>query len=426
MHFRHDHSLSDIFTTDYRLDERYHIKFEALDKRNKKWVRYKNYFLLIFLSMVAFSFLNVGDIGIRSIKFGELYLWKNAQSVQITIPFILKVGLITFVVTNVIAFIHHFYIATITLNDVKRDLKFGDIKIKDLKDKGQLIKSIFSPDYFWAEFFKRRIGYSISDSIMIDLETLEYTRLVKKFYIERANWLNLNLSLAASSILFILFYNSSTLYGLTPIICIFLVLNRLISRSIEILFAFYNDVVNNREKIFYSKNRSFMTFNGDVLSNNFIDLPRSQRILDLAEQRIYIHPWKNTILLSNSRTSLALHSLLELTIIYAVFYFLLSGLSHYHYLLTPPNELQEKLGVMKFLIYSISNAVTLPEIKPLNYWAIAQAFQLLPSIVLLIMSLAYYLGKDNDIPPHLKELYAISKHKKIEAKIKKLKNNYSN
>jgi hypothetical protein len=279
----------------------------------------------------------------------------------------------------------------------------------------KILKPIITPDYFWAEYYKRKIGSIITNDPLITPYDLEYIRLVKKFYIERCNWSNIIITIIIAVICFVSFSKEPILYGWVPSSACIFILYRTISRVLEILIAFYHDIVEQREKIFYffSYEDNYKTIHHDAVK----DIANNQDIKTSIENKCfsYFSPWNNTLLLPASRTSLALHSLLEVTIIFSVLYFLLSGLYHYlpSYCFYPSIERSDfgNLGVMKFILYSFSVAVTLPDLKLDSYWSVLVALQILVSLVLIIMSLAHYLGRGYEMQKHEKEIYASKKLK---------------
>ncbi|HWO97598.1 MAG TPA: hypothetical protein VNM45_14950 [Bacillus sp. (in: firmicutes)] len=317
--------------------------------------------------------------------------------------------------------------------ELKEQIKHSVRKLKSLKGWFELLislvkfvlktlsKFIFTPDYFWAEFYKRRLGLYISKRNTLELEQLEVIRYLKKFYIERSNWINLIVTV--TGVLFTIYYlaDKPVLQGKYPYFVLIFVSYRILSRTLEIIIAFYNDIVVKRDKIFYKKtDGSIFTINNDI---KFAFKDRDETMNDINNsEAIYIYPWKNSLLLPSARTSLALHSLLEITIIFGCLYFLLAGLNHY---ITDvkeavPDDLLKKdnTGIVKYFLYSFSIAITLPDIKPATYWAIPQFLQILSSLILVIMSVAYYLGAEHKIREREKELYQGIKEEYIKSKFK--------
>lgn len=430
---------------DVKLEEIYqNISFENLKSKysdlvdgNVTWVKTKNSLIGIFIILALYSAF------FDAFNFNNLPL-SNKEYTPSVLELIF-VPIISLIAVHITAIMLHMIVAIITLLEVRGTKELAEIKnrwekngtnkimrflnviafvVKKipkevssiLKEKfgiNKLIKLLIMPDYLWAEYFKRKIGRAIIDESLITPYYVEYIRLTKKFYIERCNWFNIIVTIIIAIICFVSFSKEPILYGFLPSFACVFILYRTMSRVLEILVSFYYDIVNQREKIFYFFEDGCKTIHHDAVK----DIANNQVIKTSIKNKsfAYFSPWNNTLLLPASRASLALHSLLEVTIIFSVLYFLLSGLSHYlpSYWFHPSIE-QGKfgdIGVMKFVLFSFSVAITFPDLKLDSYWSILVALQMLVSLVLIIMSLAYYLGRGYGMQKHEKEIYASKKLK---------------
>lgn len=249
---------------------------------------------------------------------------------------------------------------------------------------------VFTPDYFWANQYKDKLERQYKGQKYISLESTENLRLLKKYFIERSNWINLIFTIFLVSLSLFLFTTKEQEPNHLIQFFILFVSMRIISRSLEIIIAFYNDVLVQRDKIF-------------IILKRFVDPSVVSEIdEDLVEKRIYINSWKNSHLMGYSRASLAIHSLVEIVLIFSVLYLLLDiykpfGMNF--------SNTQQDIGIIKYFLFSFTSSVSFPTLDIKEAWAIPQALQLLTSLVLIIMAFAYYLGKDNKLLPHQREFY---------------------
>lgn len=406
----YDIKSSEIYK-EFQLKEDCLKEYKSLNNKNRTMVKWKYIIIFLFILILLFNPINVKlpDKPYGPNDFNPLWFWWVGLLYPLIngIAFSLRLGIFRNIYKGPEI---QLTLKEVLIEDVWKDIRttlfrkssFHSSKLTFINT----LKFLFTPDYFWAEYFKSKLGVYVSKEKLILIKNQERIRLLKKFYIEQCNWLNVITTVVITMIVTFIFSEYTSLYGPMPFLIFLFVAFRVISRSLEILLAFYNDVVNKREKLFYMIEKEYYVINNDSREK------LSTKDKDKLEEgkKYYVYPWKNTLLLSSARTSLALHSLLEITIIFALLYFLLNGINSYIPQTTPPEELKENLGVIKYFLYSFSVAVTLPEIKPISYWTIAQAMQLLDSLVLLIMSVAYYLGKESELMQHEKDIYANIKH----------------
>lgn len=270
-------------------------KYSALVDGNVKWVKFKYGLILIFIILTLYSaFFDAFNLPLSNKKHTYNAFW--------LIPI-----LISLIVVHILAIILHVIVALSTLVDAgidkqvckKKLFKEGLVQIKEQWERSgtnkikrflnvvkfvihkilkclitpsyflKIVKYLITPDYFWAEYYKRKIGSIITDAPLITPYYVEYIRLAKKFYIERCNWSNIIITIIIAIICFVSFSKEPLLYGWVPFSAFTFILYRTISRVMEILIAFYYDIVKQREKIFYffEDEDNFKTINQDVVND---------------------------------------------------------------------------------------------------------------------------------------------------------------
>lgn len=354
-----------------------------------------------------------------------LYLISTDGFVQPTISFNNSIiVIICIILVRFSALIIHQMVVWKMLSELELNTKFDKRILFHFKPNSiegivkKSLKFLFSPDYFYAGLYKERLALLVADTKKINLEELEYLRHLKKIYIERSNWLNIRFTIFIS----ILSVYLGVLIDLNNKVIFFIIVflvYRILSRVIEIVLAFYNDIVTKSDKFFYkASNNVWFTRHSDLSC-----LVKDKEKI-FYKEKVYIHDWKNSLLLPSSRTSLALHSLMEIILIFGTL-FIFMDLSKTFQLANPlllkesevEQDYVEQLRAIKYYIYSASNGITLPEIKPTNYWAIAQIVQLTTSLILIIMSFSFYLGKDKNLLESEYQLYKEYHRKNDEGKV---------
>jgi len=200
-------------------------------------------------------------------------------------------------------------------------------------------------------------------------------------------------------------------------ICIFI---RLISRGLEISIAFYKDIVKVDSKLFLQV---------DVIKDN---TEKNQiRILNSK----YINGFKSSLLREGARLSLAVHSLLELFITFALAFYLLfnilSLLDESYFLTNSSNpsieiELRDEKIYIKRIneeeisisapnyveTFLFSSSLGLFNISYVTYQniliSILHFYQVLLSAILILLSIARYLNNDKLLSPQDERLYKIT------------------
>ncbi|PDZ41603.1 hypothetical protein CN520_28685 [Bacillus cereus] len=215
-----------------------------------------------------------------------------------------------------------------------------------------------------------------------------------KFFIKFSNWLNVACVAFGMFLLLISLIFGDFCKELKDmfIIVLFTMLSyRLISRSLEIGRAFYSDAVRVDSKIF-------------VLNEN-----QSSKCDLTYKEKIYLHKWKNSYIRKPMRISLAVHSLFELTLMFAMMYILTFLIFNVGALDTSKvGEYITGTGIYEFLLYSIS--LSFFNISFINYgllaWNILHVWQVAMSMILIILSLAAYLGEGDDVSERESDFYA--------------------
>lgn len=214
-----------------------------------------------------------------------------------------------------------------------------------------------------------------SKSEAITLCNYDKIKIFNKFFIEFSNWYNLLISAFFLIVVSIFFAERS---GLILKLTLFLICLRIISRATEVVIAFYGDVVR-------------------IDSIIFMNIESKQ--LD------YINNWKNSYILKPTRISLAVHTLIELVFLFTITYYLFYTLyfNDFSTLIT----YQEPANLLNFFLFTASLSVLNFSFTkyPSDYLSILHVLQLLLSIVLIILSLARYIGLSDELTQREKAFY---------------------
>ncbi|MCM3568989.1 hypothetical protein [Neobacillus mesonae] len=307
--------------------------------------------------------------------------------------YILLSFIIAYFFNHTLAYFLHFWIYKI-VEDRPYVYHYGTTKLSS-----QLFFILLSPDYLYTSWFKNDIKYhhknckdrNCENDCLRDnygrgicLKAWDSIRIRTKFFIELSNWGNLT----ASTLLVCMAFLFAGINHWSIYILYLLIMIRTLSRAIEILYAFYKDIVRVDDKVFSYH------FNSD----------KSHTVT------IYIHDWKNSLLLKSSRVSLAVHSLAEMVLLFSSIYFFLSSFyagSSIDCFLNENIVTIEHFGFINYLLYSFS--VSLFNFSftsfPSFYWMLAHVIQISLSFVLTIMSIANYLGLNTSMLDRDKNFY---------------------
>lgn len=248
------------------------------------------------------------------------------------------------------------------------------------------LKSVFllvSPDYIFAKAYKdlNKKQYKRDDSNhkckcsktcplskVDNISMCEYDelRITNKYFIEFSNWNNLIFTIILAVMTVVIWGSiGEFLFRVFS----FFIAYRIVSRGIEIIIAFYNDVVKVNAIIFTQTETGEFT---------------------------YVSNWKNSLILKTGRISLAIHSLLEIIFSFSILYALVcnsslidisglpikSGDSYSQYLL-----FSASVSVFNFSFFDYENF----------YLSIMHVSQVFLSMVLIVLSVARYLGLSDEL-----------------------------
>lgn len=316
------------------------------------------------------------------------------------------VVIVAFLSNWLIAFLIH-YIAYLILNQVLNTNKHDYVFLNPLKSFGSISGMISFDLYFAREFkklikrkykicSKKHIGPCRLDNKEICYSSWDAIKIENKYYIQFSNWINVIISIILTAHITLLTFTKIPLNDFL----LFLIAFRILSRFIEISSAFFRDVVRVDDKIFFTSGFS---------------------------QTIYIHRWRNSLLLKSGRISLAVHTLIEIIILFSSLYYLLTinfinENNCIHDFVVNFSEIN--FIYLDTLIYSIS--VTFMNLSystdfPNIYWTLAHVSQVTLNIVLIIFSVAAYLGLNNDLDEREQHFYTQTHILKERRKKKKNK-----
>ncbi|KLA29508.1 hypothetical protein [Bacillus cereus] len=273
---------------------------------------------------------------------------------------------------------------------------------------------VYSPDYHFASYFKSRIKEFhknqssklhkceehtyISKKDKLCIHCWDSIKNANKFFIEFSNWINLIYTFLLVLLAFSFIFIQNDIANL---IFLFYLLFRTLSRSTEIIFAFYKDVVRVNFALFE-------------------DLSQKNK----AERIIYMHKWRYSNLRKPARISLAVHSLIEMALTFSLLYFLVtkvfyeqmlqspsivnlisySNLMHYD---TMKNLINFSSNFYNYFLYGVS--MSFFNFSYTNYnlwiWNLLHVWQVIVSIVLIILSVASYLGLEDNMEKRDEEFF---------------------
>ncbi|NMH74956.1 hypothetical protein HF078_17910 [Bacillus sp. RO2] len=231
-----------------------------------------------------------------------------------------------------------------------------------------LLLFFISPDYIFAKIFKEILEEPLKRRIVIinkevatngrykkfvcsTIAYLEYQmKKRRKLFIIMSNWANI--IFASVLVIFVILEGVKTYNEdiISQIFFTFVILHTF-SRAFEICYAFYNDVVSTR-----------MT-----------------RDLNIGE--------KLSTLKRGNRISLAVHSYLEITLLFSLIYYL--GFS----ILCPPPEVDQKF--IDYILYSFSVSAfnfSFDSSDFTTFGKVLHVTQVFTCIILVVLSIANYMG----------------------------------
>lgn len=278
---------------------------------------------------------------------------------------------------------------------------------------------ILSPDYFFAKLYKNILKspeYNKDIPSKGNLKTIENVpetilRQQKnrlRYFIVFSNWVNFILILFIVG--FLLFIDLKDVLSLDWFsFFIFLITLRIFSRVFEVIYAFFKDAISKKVKFFY---------------NNMPDIKLKSTFND---------NWRDSSIRRPERISLAIHSYIEIMLLFSIFYYFMIGLTlvqpcqlhQFKTLEIKTEECSENRNIEKVNIDQVKNdglievilyssSVTFFNVSydytdstPLP-WKVAHVIQVVVSIVLIVLSLASYINfPDNMDEDEIREFILI-------------------
>lgn len=232
---------------------------------------------------------------------------------------------------------------------------------------------IISPDLFFSNIFKKSFLNINRKSKSIKNKFIEYGTNNTLYNWNRYKILNKYFIIYTCSFHFYLAF----LYLITTValsesyenlLCYFFIF-RLLSRSVQVVNALYLDVVSTKDKLFIKES-----------------------VLDYRNEDYYFK-WNNSFLLRDKRLALILHTFIEMIILF--------GIVHY---LKQPIILS---NILDALLYSASISVFNTSYSPSDSLTtrVIFCYQIFTSVIILLLSLAHYVGKENEVNSDEKSNY---------------------
>ena len=285
--------------------------------------------------------------------------------------------------------------------------KAKETLVENVKQDG--INKEYKPK--WFEFDNNLIGKSDYEWLKIQIE--------RKFLIEWSNWANIVITVRLFLIVTLIYIfeififeiifdhiiDGNLYYKINDFIWLFLALligYRIISRGIEIIIAFYKDVVSVDSKLFYNlegeKQIDFAHINLDKMNCS------------------YINGFRFTLLRSQARLSLAIHTLIELFILFTILYLSFS------FIIEDFWGTNMGPSLVTSIFYSLSLGVFNVSFDPQFVWvkALFHVLQVVLSCILILLSVAQYLNGKTEMEDgsfeyeFYKELKIIEQKKNID------------
>lgn len=309
-----------------------------------------------------------------------------------------------------------------------------------------------------------KIFFKIDRNNKLPLERFSNLKVEKKFFIEWSNWINIEISICGVLLLFysviaedfpiiILFFTSLILIifiwfikckllyivfavylimlfislvlpdVLNDYIVFYLVVFRFFSRSVEIILSFYKDVAQKSSKIIYKE-----ISNGDKYKYEEKFLENGNEEVQFLKVH-FINDIKTSLLMSSGRLSLAIHTLIEIIILCSGIYFVLeyndNSLNEDNKIVvldiqksdsfeakiegTIKFEVEEMTEITPFnsLLFSASLGVFNYSFDPSKniFWKLIHVTQVFVSVVLILLSIAQYLGDNKKLDEYEERFY---------------------
>ncbi|WP_337050690.1 hypothetical protein [Priestia megaterium] len=242
------------------------------------------------------------------------------------------------------------------------------------KEIEEITKNLHSKEYSSGRCFLGSV-----DKFHTRIEVILNSRIYKHYLIIFLNWINLiKTVIFAFIIIGLIGYEGFIIYTLIAFFFF-----HFISRTIEIFYAFYKDIVRVDSKTFY---------------NGIIKKSDNMGIFKYVP--VYINDWKNSAIRKPMRISLAIHSIIEVVLSFSLIYYFAALTSAVY----PTgfkldfNYTWSFNSYLKMLLYSTSVSFfnfSFPTKSLLL--CVLHIWQLLISIVLISLSIASYMGRDDKL-----------------------------
>lgn len=393
-------------------------KYEEEGKYSNQKKRYLGIFFYVTLGLIILTYCGI------YIKKDQYKMYKILDSEKVSREgffILLLLGLVIVTIYIFITMIHKrlqlemiYYYYT---NEEKEIIKHKKITWRTKKsifnmqyifpsNRKDILTFLFSPDYFYSnrnkeqlKEFIRKIKYKDNEGSVIELigkresglTNYDWLRISieRKFLVEWSNWSNVKRSvvyfLLVITLYFLLYFiakspsfdpeKSNNLICYIALFISGMIIFRVISRGIEVVYAFYKDVVRVDSKSYIVRG---------VSENNI-----EYRISEVG----YINGFKSSLLRSQGRLSLAIHSLIEFFILFSAIYIILSTvISGFWGKTSVANPLHAILYSFSLGVFNVSFD---QEFIPLR--GFLHAFQLLTSCVLILLSVSHYLNGNNEM-----------------------------
>jgi len=260
-------------------------------------------------------------------------------------------------------------------------------KISSTEKKMTLEEHINSEDLLERETEIVEKYYSVEDGMLISNLEWSLIKIQRKYLIERTNWANLNATIMLFFIALLIMNFGGNEYANLFLIT-FLSL-RLISRLFEVGLAFYGDVAKVNSKVFHSNVEN-------IKESEKWDYEKK---IEFISNSIFIPEFKSSLIRSEGRISLAVHTLMEFIVLYSIFYVFIDLIIDF--------DSKNLFGPLHSLLYSASLGFFNISYGSYDniFLGLIHVSQVIISVILILLSLAQYLGKSRDVTNEENELY---------------------
>jgi len=400
---------------DYNYDERQIARFKEVQD-SKGLIYFKNTIFILLLVTLLYELNNLiqKNSNFNSDKFKLSFNYSELDLALLTVPII-----IAFFITHIISYLVHAFVFFNIYKIYKADtMNFFNSFIK-YEISIPWYYFFVSPDYFYAKFFKEKIKQAIklkhpstsneywTDKYNTTPHQWNFIKIEFENFIKKSNWLNLCISIIFVIVFLVLcyYYEIDSIKHIQWALIIIIL--RLFSRGIEMALAFYKDVVRTDSKLFM-----YLQINNKII----------------VKDTKYQNGFKSSLLREGARLSLAVHSLAELFVTFALAYWLLFSLlsqldPSYFFINNGDEKFPANLELISptFLeTLLFSSSLGLFNISYITYEniliSILHFSQVILSAILILLSVARYLNEDKKLTPEDDILYKLAALRGIKQK----------